>query len=200
MEKIAVSIVLLPPIGVMHSIIRLSRGLGDAARDNLPLSLDDFLPHITLRMGVLAVKDIPRAKEVLDEVARRHIPVNIDVVGARTIDKGGNDRSAWLDIIRTDSLYLLHKDVVESFSREGLLSFAGVGEMFFGDIDKVPVFWHKGLHEFAVLEKYEPHVTLGYGIAPEVKSFDFDATRLALCHLGTHCSCRKVLCEKTLQR
>ncbi len=44
-------------------------------------------------------------------------------------------------------------------------------------------------------DKESPHITLGYGQAKPPFSFPvaFAAARLALCHLGNHCTCRKVL-------
>jgi hypothetical protein len=39
-----------------------------------------------------------------------------------------------------------------------------------------------------------PHITVGYGEAPSIDTpVSFTAVSLALCHLGNHCTCRKVL-------
>jgi len=39
-----------------------------------------------------------------------------------------------------------------------------------------------------------PHISVGYGEITGLPSpIEFRATQLALCHLGNHCTCRKVL-------
>ena len=41
---------------------------------------------------------------------------------------------------------------------------------------------------------FTPHITLGHGAQPRrVEPMAFEATTIALCHLGRFCACRKVL-------
>lgn len=45
-------------------------------------------------------------------------------------------------------------------------------------------------------EDFLPHITLGKGtLDAKAGETSFTASRLALCHLGNHCTCRKVLGE-----
>ena len=44
-----------------------------------------------------------------------------------------------------------------------------------------------------------PHITPGFGDLPEPIPIDLpvrsEATRVAICHLGNHCTCRRVIAQ-----
>jgi hypothetical protein len=45
-----------------------------------------------------------------------------------------------------------------------------------------------------------PHITIGYGQVDDFTfTAEFTASKLALCHLGIHCTCRKVLAAAELE-
>jgi hypothetical protein len=55
--------------------------------------------------------------------------------------------------------------------------------------------WIRTYPQKSSYENFRPHITLGYGQVPPGLSFPipFTAARLALCHLGNHCTCREML-------
>ena len=54
--------------------------------------------------------------------------------------------------------------------------------------------WIKNYRQKASFDKFSPHITIGYGQAENLLSpIEFAVCQLALCHLGNHCTCRKVL-------
>ncbi len=68
--------------------------------------------------------------------------------------------------------------------------------MFYDDIvDPSSVEWVRSYPEKASHESFHPHITLGYGRAKPSFSLPvtFGAAGLALCHLGNHCTCRRIL-------
>jgi hypothetical protein len=60
--------------------------------------------------------------------------------------------------------------------------------------------WIKNYPEKSAFENFFPHITIGYGQVDD-SSFtaEFTASKLALCHLGNHCTCRKVLAAAELE-
>ena len=54
--------------------------------------------------------------------------------------------------------------------------------------------WIKSYPEKSSFERFSPHITLGYG---KLENYSFPriigVSQLAVCHLGNHCTCRKVL-------
>ncbi len=68
--------------------------------------------------------------------------------------------------------------------------------------------WIKHYPEKSSFENFFPHITIGYG---EIDDYSFGsrkagslpmrftASKLALCHLGNHCTCRKILASAELR-
>jgi len=61
-------------------------------------------------------------------------------------------------------------------------------------VEESTLLWIRNYPEKASYEKFLPHITIGYGRIGDF-SFPsrFTAYKLALCHLGNDCTCRKVL-------
>jgi hypothetical protein len=54
--------------------------------------------------------------------------------------------------------------------------------------------WIKNYPQKSAFENFFPHITIGYGQLDDSPfTAEFTASKLALCHLGNHCTCRKVL-------
>ncbi len=59
--------------------------------------------------------------------------------------------------------------------------------------------WVREFAEASSFGHYYPHITLGQA-KPQQQPYEqaFTASRLALCHLGRTCTCRKILAEAEL--
>jgi hypothetical protein len=71
--------------------------------------------------------------------------------------------------------------------------------MIYGDqeVAESTLLWIKNYREKVSFENFFPHITIGYGqIESRVPQIIFAPSELALCHLGNHCTCRKVLVSK----
>jgi hypothetical protein len=74
-------------------------------------------------------------------------------------------------------------------------------EMIYGEeeVAQTTLDWIENYAEKAAFGNFMPHITIGYGDAEEeMLPITFRASRLALCHLGNHCTCRKVLAAVNL--
>jgi hypothetical protein len=61
-------------------------------------------------------------------------------------------------------------------------------------VAETTLLWIKNYREKSSFEMFSPHITIGYGqVGTPAGPIEFRASKLALCHLGNHCTCRKVL-------
>lgn len=70
--------------------------------------------------------------------------------------------------------------------------------MFMGEVSAPSVDCLARFMKTGAYEHYSPHITLGYGDLPElIPGLDlplrFEVAKAAVCHLGAHCTCRRVL-------
>jgi hypothetical protein len=97
-------------------------------------------------------------------------------------------------IKKTNDLQALHEAVMRDVGP--LLSYDVDATMIYdGVAAETTLEWIRDYAEKAAYDHFFPHITLGYGQASTAMTFPipFPAMRLALCHLGNHCTCRKVL-------
>ena len=96
-------------------------------------------------------------------------------------------------------LQKLHEAAIEKF--KPLLSYDARSEYFFDvpKTEKLGEYWQSRGPEKNILDKYSPHITLGFGEKTVLKeSVNFTANRIAICHLGRYSTCRKILHEVTV--
>jgi hypothetical protein len=108
---------------------------------------------------------------------------------------------ASVELVRTKVLQALHDAVRRTI--EPHLSHDATPEMFVdpSSISSSTIRWVNEYWASASFDRFWPHVTLGMGILPEGLSLPAPglASRLALCHLGAHCTCRRILADTPLQ-
>jgi hypothetical protein len=61
-------------------------------------------------------------------------------------------------------------------------------------VNELTLFWINGYFKNSSFENFKPHITTGFGkIDSVVLPIYFNASKLAICHLGNFCTCRKIL-------
>lgn len=194
MPKIAVDAVLLPSEEVATTAIEANRELLKQCPGKIILDKENCLPHISLAMGCIDSNDIARAAGVLQKLADKNHPGALVSVGISVGTSSASEKVSVLGLKRTETLQRLHEDVMQELepyfsydvTAEMVLSPPGAGES--------TLRWIREYPEKSSFRRYFPHITLGYG---QLEDFafppEFTAPRLALCHLGNHCTCRKIL-------
>jgi len=190
-DTIAIDIVLLPPEEIWEWAVDLSRDIREQNPESAILLDDTHLPHITLVQACVDNLD-EVVKAIKDSLANiRPLPLNVDCA---MVDENG---TAGLNIAITKELQQLHNDLMSSIEK-----FRGTvdSEAFYLDNDQTvsrgTLDWVKNFTQHAGYEKYVPHITLGeINSLPKVEPKKFIADRIAVCHLGNYCTCRKILKE-----
>jgi len=187
--KRAIDIVILPDEEVRDLAIDLNGELTNKGGYNYTLGMYDFLPHITLFMGVLDDARVDKAKEVLAEIAAAHLPIPIEISGTKStpIDQG----ASYLAITRTNPLQKLHEEIVARLAP--LCTFDATPDMFVGNLHQIPHYWATGDFRKKTLDQFNPHISLGYGSIKKIESTYFTAEELNIFQLGAHNTCRKRL-------
>jgi 2'-5' RNA ligase len=195
-ELIALDVAVLPPPDVTAKAVALSAALPEGESQGLRLD-HDHLPHVTLMQLFARVNELDQVFSRVDDTVRGVVPLALRATG------GGGTNTIWIAIDKTPPLVDLHERLMEAL--RGLERPDGGTSAFFGDEARLrDVLWVTGYRLKSSFHHFEPHITLGHGSAghgsapPDVEPFTFDANTVAVCHLGRHCTCRRVLRQWTL--
>ena len=194
MDKIAIDIVLLPSKEVTNKAIEINKTLKGKNNREIILSKEDCLPHISLAMGCISKEDIPKIKEELRNITCKFKPLKLKIPLIYSSEwKNGNIGTS-MEVKSTENLQRLHLEIMNSLTK--LFKFEPTKEMFFssGEINDMTLDWVKRYSETSVFKKFHPHITLGIGKTESLdKEIDFTSSKIAICHLGNNCTCRKVI-------
>jgi len=200
MSKKAVDAVLLPDEAMMDKVIEINRKLPEPFGEKIVLDKQNCLPHISLAMGCIEQDDILNAENILKEASQNYAPSPLKAIGVVTTTNAVGEKVSSLEIEKTQSLQKLHEQIMKKL--EPLLSSKVTNEMLYNseDVSESTLLWIKNYRSKSSFENFFPHITLGYGeIENSNFPIEFRVFRLALCHLGNHCTCRKILAQASLR-
>jgi 2'-5' RNA ligase len=200
MTKIAVDVVLLPSEAMTNQAIEANKELLKQYADRIILDKENCLPHISLAMGCINEGHITNIEKILRSIAEKNNPGRLSVAGINTGTNSLGEKVSSFEVEKTKRLLSLHEEVMRKMkpyfshnvTAEMVLSPPMAGES--------TLLWIKNYPEKSAFENFFPHITIGYGQADD-SSFtaEFTALKLALCHLGNHCTCRKILAAVELE-
>ena len=193
MTKIAIDIVLLPSEEVMDKAISANRELLTQNPDKIILNKENCMPHISLAMGCISQSQISDAEEILSSIAENYINETLKFIGFSTSTNSIGEKVTVAIIEKTKLLQSLHEEIMTKLAQ--YLSYDIIENMLLSEkVDESTLLWIKNFPENSSFKKYYPHITLGYG---QLENFTFpdncEVSKLAICHLGNHCTCRKIL-------
>lgn len=201
--KLAIDIALLPPDHIMDLCI----DVGKNCKQDIAVSLNkvDNLPHITLAMGVLDDTDFNIVIEELKNIVNNIQPIDLTISKLYSIEVDSGKFSYGFEIIKSPELVTLHTLVLDHFYQY-LFKYKSSQDMFYikdGEgFSNTSMRWVDTLYQtkYKNIDKYYPHISLKCQ-DPKYSDFPikFTANRIALCHLGNHCTCRKILWEGKLK-
>jgi 2'-5' RNA ligase len=193
-SRLAVALVVLPSAAVARRAIALNRRLEDRTLRLGPRAW----PHLTLAMACVDRDAIGAiASHLRGPVADERA---FDVTLTRTVTvPGATHVTAWYDAAKSRVLQRWHRRAVallDRYRRPGPAA-RDFAVSRGGTVSNSARRWVRRYAQDAAGPRYRPHITLGYGAAPSDGRFPlvFRARRLALCHLGDHCTCARVLAE-----
>ncbi len=194
MAKKAVDIVLLPSNDMMDRAIEVNKKLLKQNADNIVLNKEKCLPHISLAMGAVDESDIDNISDILKEIAEKYSIGWLTAAGFFISTNSSNNTVSVLRIEKTNELQSLHEEVM--LRLKSCFSYNITEKMLLSaqPVSQSTLQWIKEYPQNSSYENFSPHITVGYGRADDVIfPIKFSVSKLALCHLGNHCTCKKVL-------
>ena len=192
MSRYAIDVAILPPPPVMDLAIAWNRKLSLLAKQSIGLNKTDVLPHISLLMGCVTDHNLPAAMSALQRIVQNTSSMILKVTAHRFTED--SHPVAALDILTTAPLLALQQSLIEGLG--SLIRYDTVQEDLY-DAPSESMSALKWINSFISEQvglKFWPHITLGHGTTGDKQEmFTFTPDRLAICHLGKHCTCRKVL-------
>jgi 2'-5' RNA ligase len=195
MDRIAVDVVLLPDREMSERAIAANARLVEKYDSQIVLGKDNCLPHVSLAMGCINEQDVQPIAQVLGTIAGECPIGELTVTGiAATLNAKGQQVSSFI-LAQTVELRSLHENVMNRM--QTYFSYDVTPEMIHGNepVADSTLAWIATFREKSSFGAFFPHLTIGYGSVTEPTVFPIrmKASKLALCHLGNHCTCRKVL-------
>jgi 2'-5' RNA ligase len=194
MGKKAVDIVLLPDEAMTDRAIEANTELVRKYGAEIVLDKKSCLPHISLAMGCIEDSNISTAGKVLQQIAEQNPVGKLKIAGVQVAENVKGEKVSAFKVEKTQQLQAMHERVSQELN--AYFSFDVTSDMIYGseDVADTTLLWIRNYREKSSFERFSPHITIGYGQAEELaEPIEFRASQIALCHLGNHCTCRKVL-------
>lgn len=199
MGKIAVDVVLLLSQEMASQAIEANKRLLKQHTDQIILNHQNCLPHISLAMGCMDDRDVVNIGEILHKIAKRNNPGKLHILGINIGSDSIGETVSSFEVRKTEKLLSLHKTIMQEI--EPYFSYDVTTQMLLSPpvAGEATLSWIENYPEKSAFENFFPHITIGYGQSIKL-SFTavFTASKLALCHLGNYCTCRKILASVDL--
>lgn len=201
MTKIAIDIAIIPPEEIMDKIIAINKKEAERGNARGPLAKDDFYPHISLAMGTIKEEDFEKVKEIFAKILENQNPLNIELTELDYATKSDGSKTYGMRAKKTNEIQKLHEELMNNllpyFSFDATLEELYKKE----NEDTKPPSHVNTYHEKSSFENFDPHLTLR---CKEVEFNEFPiiftASTIAICHVGTETTCRKILFQTTLNK
>jgi len=194
MGRKAVDVVLLPDEAMTDRAIEANTEMVRKYGTEIVLDKSSCLPHISLAMGCIEDSDIGAAGKVLEGIAEQNPVGELKVVSVQVTENAKGEKVSVFKVERTQQLRSIHERVSQKLAK--YFSFDVTRNMIYGSekVAETTLLWIKNYREKSSFEMFSPHITIGCGQVETLAGpIEFRASQLALCHLGNHCTCRKVL-------
>ena len=193
MGKIAIDIALLPSIQMTETAILANRHLADTSQE-LVLSQDDYLPHISLAMGCIDESSLQPLRNILQDIVNAHFPQELKAVGVYIGTSYDGQKMSLYYIDKTSEIQQLHESIMTQLTP--YFSYDVSADMLLSPpaICEQTLLWIQNYPIQSSFEKFIPHITIGFGVAKAIdRPLECAPLKLGICHLGNHCTCRKTL-------
>lgn len=192
MSVIAVDVVLLPEEVMTDLAIAANTELVKKSGSKIVLNRKDCLPHISLSMGCIDSRDVARIGELLLLMVKI-TPKRLRPAGIGKSTNFSGEVVSVFKVVRSEQVQKLHEEICDTvrplFNRDVIEDMIAGGQASASTLGWIENYFVKSAYS-----NFSPHITVGYGDLPDRPlPCDFAVSHIAICHLGNHCTCTKVL-------
>ena len=193
MARKAVDVVLLPDEVMTDEAIEANAELVEKFGRRIVLNREDCLPHISLAMGCVDEEAIGSIGKILRQIAKENPLDQLRITGVESAANSAGEQVSVFKVEKSRELQMLHENVMTKVGP--YLSYDATSDMLAGgEADESTLAWINDYVVKSSFTNFSPHITIGYGkLNRAVCSRPFTASKLALCLLGNHCTCRRLL-------
>lgn len=199
--RLAVDFVLLPSEQMTEIAIEANKKLLQDNPAKIVLNKRDCLPHVSLAMGCICEKDMAVIADILGYIAKRSVVGRLKAVDIHVDTNSVGEEVSVIRVQKTRRLQSLHETITREFTP--YLNYDVSAEMLMmpDEVKESTLFWVKNYLRQSSFAAFFPHITIGYGRLQNIDlPLQFTASKLALCHLGNHCTCRKILISTEIDK
>ncbi|MCB9798932.1 hypothetical protein H6758_04375 [Candidatus Nomurabacteria bacterium] len=182
----AISIVLIPPPEIINDCTQKNRKDFEGGFMPISLGADDFIPHITLFMGIAYEPSIAHISAILDKLSQKHLPIKLEPTKVA---------KNWMFFKKTPTLLDFQQSIANEV--EPLVHHKALADHYFTDPEDIitpdcfP--WVEKFYYAHSFENFAPHITTWSTYEGPPPNTSFVAADLALCHMGKYNTCRRIL-------
>jgi hypothetical protein len=195
---VAIDVALLPPPGIWDWAVDLSKEINRGIEQKIILD-KTHLPHVTLLQMYVNCNDLKKIFDSVTTILQDFQSLNLNAQEIVVTTPGTEERWISIKIEKAKDLERLHKEILDNLKKYRQKKDSNA---FLTDKNEVASPFSLQLQwvedspksDYA---KYFPHITLAISdkVPPQIQPREFVANRLAICHLGNYCTCRKILRE-----
>jgi len=200
MRKIAVDVAILPPKEIMDLVIAINKREARRGQARGPLGKTDFYPHISLAMGTIKEEEFNKVIKIVTDILRNQKPLKIELTELAYATKSDGSKTYGMRAKKTEEIQRLHEKLMNKllpyFSFEATLE-----ELYKKENEETEPPSHVNTYyQKSSFDNFDPHLTLRCKeVAFNKFPIIFTASTIAICHVGTQTTCRKILFKENLK-
>ncbi len=200
MKQLSIDVVLLPSEEIVDLALEWNARLLEVYPDRICLGKKFTVPHISLAMACLPIAEMSQVEKWLAAIAADTKQLSLHIPGIKVVYNPAGEAISSFDIRPDAELRSLHERIVTGLSRLSTGPATPESTADPGGVGASALQWISDYLSRHSFEAFWPHITLGYGqVEADFPAQDFVASRLAVFHLGNHCTCERPLLEWELK-
>lgn len=196
MSDIAINIAIIPPIKLQELAIWLSKNL-HGGTDKVELSIQDYIPHITLLFWCIDRSKVWELQKILDKHTRTIQPLQIYLKGVKESAIETGDIWSSLEIKQTPELQQLYETIIEYI--KPLLSYEDITPSLYYEphtIERITLDWTKKHKQKSSKDIYQPHLSLWiWKWIKDLSGEDFISKEIGIFQIWRYSTCRSKVWE-----
>jgi len=224
MSRIAVDVVLLPPEVIIDRAININRRFFRSSEESIKLGKKKCIPHITLAMGCIDIKKLNEVKNILKVITQDNNFFKLKILSGLTrkacfeIERDGEIYAFHKVAMNRLKPYFSYEVSSRMFKKSAGENINNITLRYVRYFRKRSAFTNFLPHitlgsgktpqiiskikftplQGRVVRDFTPRRGTERQEATVARPWSFTSRKVALCHLGNFCTCRKILASYTL--